>query len=102
MGLLLCARHGRQGIAFVCPHAARAVWQQTALPDLANARADYDGLRFQASLCAACAAAMAQDGAGLERAGEQGLEWFFGLKLEAVCPGCLAEVSQGTASAPRG
>jgi hypothetical protein len=102
MGITLCPRHGRKGITFVCPHVRQAVLGGLPPPRLSKATADFEELTFEASLCAGCAASAVADGAALKRAGEQALDWFHGLNLEPICPGCLEEACRGGAGAGEG
>jgi hypothetical protein len=97
MGVILCPRHGRQGIAFVCPHVAEAVRTEHSLPTTLRASADLDfhEYKMNAWLCPECATLATSDGGGLERYGDEGLDWFFALKIEPVCPNCLADAGRG-------
>ena len=89
MGVILCSHHGRQGITFACAHVKRAVVGASPLPRFANATADFDGLTFEAVLCDLCAADATADGLGLQRVGDDGLDWFFGLTVDPLCVKCL-------------
>jgi hypothetical protein len=96
MGITLCPRHGRRGIAFVCPHVNEALLKSEPLPKTKRVSADLDSHdhRMEASLCQECAALATTDSGGFERFGEQGLDWFFQLKTEPVCSGCLADAER--------
>ena len=93
MGVVLCPRHGRQGIAFVCPHVNEALLNHNPLPRMSSVSADFDfhDVKMEAALCPECTALATSDGGSLERFGDQGLDWFFELSVEPVCTGCLAD-----------
>ncbi len=101
MGIILCPRHGRQSIAFVCPHLSDALLKQDVLPSATTVSADldFDDLKMTAWLCRECLTRAALDGGGIERFGGGGMDWFFGLKKDPVCSSCLAD-AQGALRAP--
>jgi hypothetical protein len=65
----MCPKHGRQGIALVCPHAAQAFDKKLPIPPLIKATAVSDGFDFEIKLCANCAAVANADNRGLSRTG---------------------------------
>jgi hypothetical protein len=69
MGITLCPRRGRRGIAFVCPHVNEAILKSVPLPKTITVTADLDfhDAKMDASLCTECAALAASDGSSVLR-----------------------------------
>lgn len=93
MGVILCSKHGRRGIALLCPHLEESLRNGALLAKatIVTTELGFQESKLEATLCTACAAAATADGGGAHRSGDAGLDWFFELKTEPVCQACLAD-----------
>src|SRR5262245_19022989 len=95
MGLILCERHGPQGIAFVCPHLVQAVVRGEPLARPVPIGCDWDEetWRVWVHLCPKCAAHEGCALTGEVLHGDAGLDRIFEILQgkPAVCTCCFDE-----------
>ena len=96
MGVIQCPRHGIKGIALVCPHVRDALVNVGALMTITKVTADlaFEGYKMEASFCPVCVTEANSENGGLDRIGEDGLNWFERLETVPVCSDCLAEAER--------
>ncbi|HZS10093.1 MAG TPA: hypothetical protein VFD58_35020 [Blastocatellia bacterium] len=91
MGVILCRKHGKTGMTFICPHLHQDIFQDQQLRD-------YDNVKFSVfdtgeeviyPLCKDC---IARYGFRLDFGQQLKWEdWFEDLKIEPRCGKCFSE-----------
>jgi hypothetical protein len=57
VGVILCAKHGRSELAFVCEHISAAIADRARLPESSSVTVEYVAdVKLEATFCVACIA----------------------------------------------